>query len=164
MNSLSKKYGLIAGIAYISWQYTFFLSGMHKWDYAWLFALIPLAILLALIVAAMLQQKKAQGGYIRFNETLRIGLRIAAIAGFIYSIGTFVFYKWVDPEFINELAEQYRMQLSSTGTPPQEIDEQVKELKGLYPFRSSIMALAQTIAMGGLFTFISGLIVKKNPS
>jgi hypothetical protein len=121
-------------------------------------------ILLIFIVIAIYNRRK-ELGYLDMREGLRTGLGVALVAAMIYGVALFAYYTWVDHAFVNSYGEAYRKQLTSSGSQsPEEIIDKVNSMKAKVPFlQATSTGLSMTIFIGGIFTLLTSLVLRKKP-
>ncbi|MFI5140103.1 MAG: DUF4199 domain-containing protein, partial [Sphingobacteriales bacterium] len=67
--------------------------------------------LILFILMAMLNRRKELGNHIDFNEAFKAGLGLSAIAGIVYGIGSYIYFKFINHDLFLHKAEEYRKQL-----------------------------------------------------
>ncbi len=160
-----KKYGLLAGLAFIAWQYFEFYSGIHNTDFAAFSGFLPVPIFIVCLFMAIRDRRAQMGGYMEFTDGLRTGLGASAIAAIVLSIGQYIYARWVNPAWVLTEAENFRQYLIKDKIPAAEIQTQVADFIATRPFRSSVEVLASMIFMGAIITIIlSATMRKKQPT
>ena len=159
-----KRNGLLAGLAIVAWQYIEFYSGIHNTEFAAFSGFLPIPILVVCLFMAIRAKRAEIGGYMEFTDGLRTGLGATAIAAVVYSIGQYVYNKWINPDWVLTEAEQFKNSLLKLGKSAAEVQTEVTEFISAYPFRSSLLGLASMIFMGGIITLVlSATMRKKQP-
>lgn len=156
-----KKYGLLAGLAFVVWQYLEFYTGIHNTDFAAFSGFLPVPVFVVCIFMAIRAKRAEMGGYMEFTDGLKTGLGASAIAGVIFSIGQYIYSKWINPEWALHEAELMKNYLLKNGKTAAEAQTQVENMISQYPFRSSVEGLASIIFLGAIITIILAATMRK---
>jgi hypothetical protein len=156
-----KKYGLLAGLAFSIWQYFEYSTGIYKTDFAALSQFLPAPIYIVCIFMAIRAKRQELGGFMEFADGLKAGLGTSGIAAIVYSIANYIYNKWVNPSWVLERAGEFKKALLKHGTSLTDTQAQVTEFITSYPFRSSLLALASLIFMGGLISVVIAVTMRK---
>jgi len=154
------KYGLILGIVAVVFGIMLYTQDLH-YQNDWPIVVINIVLSAGFMAFAIIQFKKANGGFISISEALKVGVGVALISSIIGLIYYAVLSNVLDPEFIRKSTE-YRLQDSiANGTISQDqLDIQLKAAKDFawigYPVQLVIGLL-----FGLVVSLIVGLIVKK---
>lgn len=116
------------------------------------------------IVLACNNFKKANGGYIKFGQCLKIGVGVCALAALIYAVFYFIF-SLIFPEFIPEMLEQVK--IVTIHSNPQMSSEQLKMSLSIIettmqPYFAGPITIAMYSFFGLIISLIVGAIVKKD--
>ena len=110
--------------------------------------------------------KKANGGYIKFGQCLKIGVGVCALAALQYAVFYFIF-TLIFPEFIPEMIEQIK--IVTVHNTPQINSEQLKMTMSIMestmqPYFAGPITIVMYSFVGLIISLIIGAIVKKeNP-
>jgi len=158
------NYGLILGIATIFISVTNYAVG-NIYKPHWSVQVISLLIFIALIIIGLRKIKENNGGFLTLGESLKIGLGIALIGAIISIIYTFIFTKFIEPNFMSnvmQLRQQAMLQAGSSLTDDQ-IEKSIKMMsKFFFPFLYGGIFISN-LFFGFIISLIAGLIMKKTP-
>ncbi|MGZ5245013.1 MAG: DUF4199 domain-containing protein [Bacteroidia bacterium] len=158
-----KKYGLLAGLAFVAWQFLEFYVGVHETPFAPFSGFLPVPLYILCLFMAIREKRAEMGGYLPFTVGLKTGLGASAIAAIVASIGVYVYNKWINPRWVLIEAEQFKQSLIKHGKTAAEVQTNVESFINAYPFRSSLLALAGMIFMGGIITIVISATMRKKP-
>jgi hypothetical protein len=93
-----------------------------------------------------------------------IGFKIALIAGVISAIFTFIYTKFIDPEFFNRMLTLMEDQWDKAGMP-EENREMVRKWTGYFmnPITASVVTVLYIAFWGLIKGLIAGAMLKKDP-
>lgn len=156
------NFGLILGALSVVFAFMLYTLDMHY--QGGIFVLLVSVILgIAVVVIAMLQFKKANGGFMTFGQGLKIGMGVCLIGGIIGIIFNQVLAGVIDPEMMSKATEYQRAQLLEAGTlSPEQVDQQLEFGKQFStPSMQIIFGLLFVIVSGFFYSLIPALILKK---
>ncbi|RRQ48203.1 DUF4199 domain-containing protein [Maribacter algicola] len=155
-------YGAILGGISIIFGIMLYSADMH-YQGGIAVMLISLALSIAGIVLAMIQFKKANGGFMSFAQALKVGVGVSLIAGIIGIIFNQLMANVIDPDMMNKAMEFQRNQLTeTTSMTPEQIDAQMEMGKKFStPTMQIVFGLVFSLFFGFIISLISGLILKK---
>jgi len=158
------NYGLILGITTIFISVTnYALGDIYKPH--WSVQVISILVFIALIVIGLKKVKENNGGYLTLNQSFKLGLGIALIGAIISIIYTFIFAKFIEPNFMSnvmELRQQAMLQSNSSLTDDQ-IEKSINIMsKFFFPFLYGGIFIGN-LFFGFIISLIAGLIMKKSP-
>ncbi len=126
---------------------------------------IGVILTITIVVYGVINFKKENGNYVSIKESLKAGLAIAVIGGFLSAIYTFIHYSYIQPEFIDNL---YNDSMTEATKSQPNMDKDTKEMiekmtKFLTsPFILSTFSLIGTLFFGFIISLITGAIIKKD--
>ncbi len=156
----SLNYGLILGGLSVAFSVMLFLQDAHT-SRSPANTIISIALMAAVILWGIHSFKKANGGYLKLNQALKLGAGIALISGIVAIIYTLVLVNVLDTEFPVKIAELQRAADQEAGAMSaeqiqQRYDGTVNYFWFTYPF-----ILIFSIIVGLVIGLIGGLIFKK---
>jgi hypothetical protein len=117
--------------------------------------------LIFFILMAMLNRRKELGNHIDFNEAFKAGLGVSAVAGFVYAVCSYIYFKWINHGLIVTMVSLRRQELESQHKAIEEINERVITYLTNLPFTIATYRLVELIFIGGIFSIILALIVRR---
>jgi hypothetical protein len=159
-----RKYGLYAGLAFcLSLYGGYYFPGTGK-DNSALAYYISL-VFLTLFILLSIHWTRASTGKLDFVTGLKTGLGVAALAGLIYSIGIYIYYKsvyvgWVGPE-TERYATYFRQQDPSA--TPQKVHELAATAVKSFPFKYSLISLARVLFTGVVISSVLSAFMQNRP-
>lgn len=156
------RYGLILGVISILFFAIMIVASMDMNGPArWLG--IPIDIVL--IFLAHKYFKENGDGFMSFGQGFGISVWIGIIASAISSVSTYVYAKFIDSSFIQQMKDQQIEQMQERGMSDQEID-QAMSIAGAFMSAEAILIMG--LIMGVIIMCVLGLLVtiftqKRNP-
>ncbi|SNR64782.1 MULTISPECIES: DUF4199 domain-containing protein [Hymenobacter] len=80
------------------------------------------------IVLAHKRFKQLNGGFMSYGEGLGIGAVLAAVAGLLSSFFSFLYLKFVDPDYMNRVMELTRSRLEDRGMEGAQVDQAIASI------------------------------------
>jgi hypothetical protein len=164
----TRMYGLYAGLIFSA---ALLLLSLKKTDHPdttmiYYSFLICFPFLIFFILMAMLARRKELGNHIDFNESFKAGLGVSAIAGLVYAISDYIYFKWINHPLIEAIAEENRKHMlqemkNHVGVKVEEAPERALDFINRAPFMLATLSLVQIILIGGFISIILALIVKR---
>ncbi|SHG23206.1 DUF4199 domain-containing protein [Flagellimonas flava] len=158
----SLRFGLIGGIVGIVFGIMLYVADMH-YDRSFTVQAVQFGILAVFVVLGILQFKKANDGYLKIGEALKIGAGVGLIAAVLGTLYFLVLSNVIEPDYMANATELQKVKTfeQNPNLTQEQWDQGVEFQKKLFPvflvFGLVISALFGLIV--GLFT---GLIVKKD--
>jgi hypothetical protein len=149
------KYGLLASLLSIICLY-----GGYKFIGSSALLLVWVVFIIMLVLAIR-ERKKLQGGFLELSDGMKTGLGVAGISGLIFSIAVYIYFKWVVPDLMLAYAEKAKTYLESQGATAEEIKNRLVDFD---PSRQAVMTLSFMIVSGAIITLIISLVMKKRPA
>lgn len=159
-------YGLYLGLASILISVIYYVLGM-AYENDWKKSVISIAVSGIIVFLGIKKIKEGSDGFLSMGQAIKTGLGISLVAAVISIVYTIIFMMFIEPEFVNNLAEVSRQKMYETN--PELTEEQVEMSMGIVKKMSSPVMLSAFILIASLFfgliiSLISGLILKKQPS
>lgn len=137
-------------------------------DQSWILSILGWIITIALFVQAIKTYRQSNGGFLSVGEAIKTGLAVAAVAGIITAIYTYVHYTYVYPEFIDAAVDTAReaMLKQNPDMPQDQMDMALSMTeKFTTPFVMATMSLIGNLFFGFIISIIAGLILqRRNPN
>ncbi|MCF8715217.1 DUF4199 domain-containing protein [Joostella atrarenae] len=158
------RYGLLLGAVSVTFGIMLYLTDMHyQQEISTL--VISIAIMLAVILIALFQFKKANDGYMTFGEALKIGIGLCLIGGVISMLFQLLLSNVIDPGMVDKQMEIAKAKMVDYGMTQEQIESQLeisKKMSG--PFIQAAFGLIFSIFLGFVLTLIPALVMKKTKS
>jgi membrane protein DedA with SNARE-associated domain len=129
----------------------------------WSVNVISSVVMIAIIVLGIKKYKDGNNGLLSVGESIKLGLGIAIIAALIGMVYVYVFAKFIEPSFIDNVAEVQRVKMIE-GNPnlPDEALETADKMTKEYFFAFTFGFIVIFNLFIGLITgLITGLVIKK---
>lgn len=155
------RYGLILGAISVIFGIMLYYMDMH-YQQDWKVGVFSMIIMIAVIFWAMIEFRKANGGYMSLSQALKVGVGLSLISGIIGIVYQQILMHVIDPEFMQKSMDFQKMMMSDRGMDPAQIEaaiEMGKKFQG--PFIQIAFGLIGSLFLGFIFSLISGLILKK---
>jgi hypothetical protein len=114
------------------------------------------------IVLTLREVKSLNGGYLGFGEGFKNGLLMMAVVALIMSLFTYVYFTYINPDFVDFVSERAREEMENRDLSDAEIE---KAMDVAQMFMSvnfmTIMALVGNVVIGAIFSLIAAAIMKK---
>lgn len=159
-------YGLIAGLVICITTLIQYLAGIET--YLGPIGFLTYVVLIVIAVLAGLKQKKLNGGYLKFNEALKVTFSVFASALLLQTLFTYVLLNYIDIPFKEALAQETMNRtedfLRKLGTSDSVIDETMEEAtkKDPFSFGNMILGYAFWCILWFLVSLTISAIIKKN--
>jgi hypothetical protein len=102
------------------------------------------------------------GGTISYGQALGFGTLMVMFASIVSAIYTFVFIKYIDPEFIDKILIMTEEQLIQQGIPDEQIEMGIEmQKKFMTPTIMSLFTIPTYTFMGFIFSLITSIFLKK---
>lgn len=160
--SIIINFGLILAGFSIFINLVNYAIGNHL-DPHWSITVISILALVALIVFGIKKYKEANNGFLSWGQAVKIGVGIAIISALIGSLYNYVFMNFIEPDFMQQMAEIQNQKMLDQGYT----DEQIEAANEMSEsFRNPALIAAFGIigsAIGGfIVSAIAGAIMKKS--
>ncbi|MGE0637255.1 MAG: DUF4199 domain-containing protein [Bacteroidia bacterium] len=154
--------GLVAGLVPVIFKTILFLSGYTE-SHAGSFANLAELIVIALAIPiAMYVARKDNDGLLPFNSALKTGMAIAATAGIIVCVYTFVYYKYMNTSMVENAVAEATRYAADNKLSAEDTKKTIGGARQVYsPFVQSTSALFGIMITGFLVSVISAVALKK---
>ncbi len=154
------NWGVILGVALIIYSLLmWFLDlSLEKWV-SWVSYLI---IIGALIVATKSYRDNTLGGVISYGQALGYGTLVVMFGSIVTAIYTYLFMKFIDPEFIDKILLMTEEQLIEKGIPDEQIEMGIEmQKKFMTPTIMSLGSIPTYTFIGFIISLITSIFLKK---
>ena len=151
--SVGVRYGLLTGVISIIFSFILFVSQADQSPVRWL----GLVILIGGMVLAHNAYKAANHGFMNYSEGLGIGAVMSIISGTLSTAFSFIYMKFIDPEYMSRVMDVTRAKMEEKGgMTDEQIDQAVSMLQ---KFSSGGWMVLFGILGSLLFGFLIALVV-----
>jgi len=151
--SVGLRYGLLTGLVNIIFTFILFATQADQSPVRWL----GLGILIGGMVMAHNAYKQANGGFMDYSEGLGIGASMSVISGVLSTAFSFVYMRFVDPEYMSRLIETTRAKMEAKGGMS---DEQIDQaMRMMQKFSSGGWMVLFGVLGSLLFGFLIALVI-----
>ena len=157
--SVGLRYGLLVGIVSIMFSFILFVTQADQSPVRWL----GLAILIGGMVLAHNAYKAANHGFMNYSEGLGIGAVMSVVSGTLSTAFSFVYMKFIEPEYMTRLMESTRAKMEEKGGMS---DEQIDQAVNMMQKFSSggwmvLFGILGSLLFGFLIALVVSAITKK---
>lgn len=154
------NWGGILGLALIACSLGLYLAGMNESSAAqWL----SYAVIAALIYLGTKAKRESNGGLISYGQGLGTGLGIAFFGSIMVAFYTFVFFKFIDADMLEQLILRAEDQLYEQGMPDDQIEMAMQYTrKFMQPVPMAAMVVLSYTFVGFVISLITAAILKKD--
>lgn len=159
------QYGTLLGIISVVFGLMIFFLDMHYTQESSV-GIVSMGITIAVIVLGQYNYRKENAGIMRLGDAIKLGLGIALISGIIGVTYQVLLVTVIDPDTIDKMMEITQNKLIDENPElPQEQLDQVLEMQKKFttPGMMVTFGLIGSLFVGFIISFISGLILKRNP-
>jgi hypothetical protein len=111
------------------------------------------------------RKNEIEGGFLTYGQGVATGLGIVALAALIITLYTYIFHQFIDPDYINRVLEQSRVEMIEKGVPDETIEASMKFTENFKnPLFSAFTTFFGTLFMGTVFSLIVAIFTKNNKS
>ena len=154
------NWGLIVGIVLIIYSILmYFLDfSLEKWV-SW----VSYILLIGGIVYSTIQYRDTVlGGSITYAQALGFGVIISLYAAVLSGIYSYVFLTFIDPDFIEKIAEMTQQQMLDQGLSEDQVEQAMEMQKGfMKPWVMVLISIPALTFMGFVFSLITSIFLKK---
>ncbi len=158
----SLNYGLILGGLSVVFGLMLYYAEAHT-SQSPATTVISIVMMVAVIFWGISNFKKANGGFLKVGQALKIGAGIALIAGIIAVIYTIFLSNVLDPDFASKIMDARLAEAAAENGLTQEQVQQQKEMGIKFFWMGYPVMLIFNILLGLVIGLVAGLILKKAP-
>ena len=155
------NYGLLTGIIGVIFGIMLFAMDMH-YEQGAAIQITQTLILAAGIIFAIVQFKKAGGGFLTISESLKVGAGVALIAAIVGLLYFFLLSNVIEPGYMDKVYEigKIKAMADNPSLTEEQIDQGIEMNKSFAWIMYPVLIIMNVIV--GLITgLITGLILKK---
>ena len=160
------KWGLILGIVGVILALLFNLTGMM--DYTGTKSnMIPTIIQYGAMAAIFYMAIKAHrdedlGGFISLGRCVKLGAYMGLVGGVLTAAFTFIYFKFIQPDFMNTIMEGAMTKAEDKGQDPEAVKKGMEMMSWMFnPGAMAVMGFLGSILMGTIIGLLEGLFMKK---
>jgi len=156
------QFGLIGGIVGIIFGVMLFTMDMH-YDRSFGVQAIQYGIVAIFVVIAIIQFKKANGGFLKLGQAVKLGAGVGLIAAIIGTIWFLVLSNVIEPDYMTNLMELEKVKAfdANPKLTQEQWDQGVAFQEKLYPVFLAVGLIIWSL-FGLIVGLITGLITKKD--
>ncbi|WP_268223008.1 DUF4199 domain-containing protein [Sinomicrobium oceani] len=154
-------YGLLTGAAGIAFSLMLHFMDM-QYDQSASKQIISTLILIAFIILAIYQFKRANLSFISLSEALKIGIGASAVAAIVTILYLLIYINAIEPDFHEKLAEVTRngMREQNPALTTEQIDNAIA-MQSKFFWITYPVILVFNMFIGFVISLITGVILKK---
>lgn len=116
---------------------------------SWL-QIVNIVIAIAMYILACKEFKTENGGLMSFGEGFRISLGAAAIAGVMRSVISYIYIKFIDPEYIERMKQIMNDTWREQGMTEEQIEQSSRFMSGFSNPELGLILGVVVVVLGGL--------------
>lgn len=126
--------------------------------------LVSFAITIVFFVLAILYHRdKELGGKISLGRAISVGFWVALISSVIAALGMFIYYQFIDPDYLNQAVSRLTELYREKGVSEEQIETTMSMTKMLMtPMSLTIFTIIGNLFWGVIISLIIGLVVKRD--
>ena len=168
MNSIL-KYGTISGLLLVVFTWAgdlFFGLNPETFDTQEVYGYGSMVLGLSVIFFGMRRYRdELEGGTISFGKAFKIGLLTDLVTSSIFFIYMMIYFRWIQPDFMQTYFDFFREKISNSSLPADEISRQLADLDAnlaLYmdPNFNSILMFVTVFLIGVVVSLASAAILR----
>lgn len=148
------KYGLFSAFVLFVWmiiEYTLLMPSLH--DLGQYIGIVSAIIpIMGIYFGIKERRDKVNFGYISFKDAFRTGIVITFIIGVMIVVFTYIYYEYINPDFVNILSTETEKTLIQNNASRDDINAALEIVRYQYSF--SVQIIQQL-----LFVFVGGTII-----
>jgi Protein of unknown function (DUF4199) len=162
------RWGLIWGLVGVVLSLLFTVTGLldpTKNSFFSIPNLLNWASSITIVYMALVAHRNEElGGYITLGRCVGLGAFMGLIAGVITAIYMFVYFGYINPDFMSKIIEAQIDQAEAKGQDPERVRQAMEMTKAfMTPGAMSILGLITSVMGGVIWGLLIGLIVRKDP-
>ncbi|WP_420322928.1 DUF4199 domain-containing protein [Flagellimonas sp.] len=158
----SLNYGLILGLVSVAFSVMLYTQGLH-YEMSTPIIIVSILISVVVIFLGINAFKKANGGYLKLGEALKIAVGIAVVSAIISLLYQYLLINFIEPDFMDKAMEIAKPQaFEKNPSMTEEQWEQAVEMQKKMGWLRYPIGLIISCLLGLIIGLISGLILKKD--
>ncbi len=158
------NYGLLLGVATVLFSVAIYaVNGMSMERPLWQ-KVLSIAIMIAAIILGIKKYKEFNNGKLTLGQAMKTGLGISLIGGLIAGIYTYIFFAYVEPEFMTQVMEiaQEKMMEQNPDMPDDQVEMAMSmSRKFSSPTAMLFFSVIGSLIFGAIISVIGGLVMRK---
>ncbi len=158
------KYGTILGLltVFIS-VLSYVINGAENLERPFWEKALGYLIIIGVIVIGIKKFKELNNGNLKLIDAIKTGVGIALIGGLIVGVYIFIFFNYIEPEFIDRIMEMTQEKMIEQNP---DMDEEQMEMalsmskKFMSPLAMMFFSVIGNLIMGLIISLVAGLIMK----
>ena len=155
----SLNFGLLLGAVGVAFNLMLYFVDAHV-NQSPVVQVVNIVISVGIIFWGILSFKKANGGYLKIGEALKMGAGMSLIAGVLQVLYALFLVNVLDPDFASKIMD-LRLAESAQQMTPEQL-EQAKEMGMKFFWFGYPLMLIVSIIFGLIIGLVGGLIFKKS--
>jgi hypothetical protein len=158
----SLNFGLLLGAVGVAFNFMLYTVDAHTTQSP-VIQVVNIVISVAIIFWGILGFKKANGGYLKIGEALKLGTGMSLIAGILQIGYTLLLVNVLDKGFVRKVIEMRMAEAVQQGNmTPEQIEQGIEMGVKFFWFGYPVMLIV-SVVFGLIIGLVGGLIFKKNP-
>lgn len=158
----SLNYGLLLGAVGVAFNFMLYTVDAHTTQSP-VIQIVNIVISVAIIFWGILGFKKANGGFLKMSESLKLGTGMSLIAGILQIGYTLLLVNVLDTGFVRRVIElRIAEAAQQNGMTPEQIEQGIEMGIKFFWFGYPVMLIVSVI-FGLIIGLVGGLIFKKSP-
>lgn len=154
------NWGFILGLALIGISLVLYLLDMTEAKWA---SWVSYAVIAALIYVGTQAKRVQQGGVLSYGQGLGTGVGITFFGSILVAFYTFVFFRFIDPDMLQELLLRTEDEMYNQGLPDDQIEIAMNMTKKfMQPGPMAAMVVLSYTFVGFLISLVTAAILKKD--
>lgn len=157
------NYGLVLGVISVFIGLIQYALGIHL-EQNWGIISVSFLSVIVLVILGIKKFKDTNNGFLSWGQAVKIGVGIAVISGLIGAFYQYIFVNFIEPDFIELMAEKQEIMLLEQGYSEEQVEMSLKMSK---KFQGPLLTTAMSIIAAAIFGFIiaaiGGAIMNKTP-
>jgi len=155
-------FGLLLGLASVAFNVMLYTMDLH-YEQGWGVRIIGLVLMLAAVVLAVVQYKKANSGFLRVVDAVKLGAGIGLVSAILGLIWYALLTNVIEPDFFDKSMDIAKIKVLEDN--PQMTDEQWNqgvEMQKKFAWLAYPIVIVFNILIGLIIGAITGAIMKNN--
>lgn len=161
------RYGLVGGLGLVIYALIGILTGISNPSAGMVSvainSVIVIVLYLGLLIFAVRHHRDNElGGYIKFGRAFMVSFFVGLIAAILSTIFNYVYLNFIDPDYLNTIAEGSAEMLEKFGMNEEQIEAAIEGTKEGASPKSLLMNLLGGSAFGAIICLIIAAVMKKD--
>ncbi len=163
--NLATKYGNYCALITVSFILLLHFSGISSFFVKGLGSVISsLTELVFIFLAIYMTRKNEYGGFIDFKSAARAGITMVLVNGILFAFFQYLYYQFIEPDFINHFMPQYEKWSKMMGRSEDELQKVSAALStGFSPISAAWASFSQMLFWETFIALIIARFLRKNP-